>query len=156
MALNMKSRTLRVEIDLKNPGGRLLPGIYAYVNLMIERPGVRALPEAAISRQGDTAYYWTYEKGRAVQTEVQTGVSDGEWIEVTNRHVLSSEPMPDDGNPWKPIDGTEQVILGDPSLLSDGAAVQIAPEKDGPNVASEAPLPRPSSRGKAPTETGDQ
>ena len=30
-ALNMKSRTLRVEIDLKNPGSQLLPGIYAYV-----------------------------------------------------------------------------------------------------------------------------
>ena len=46
LGLNMKSRTLRAEIDLPNPGGQLLPGIYAYVNLIIERPGVRALPAA--------------------------------------------------------------------------------------------------------------
>ena len=39
-ALNMKSRTLRAEVDLPNPGSQLLPGMYAYVNLMIERPGV--------------------------------------------------------------------------------------------------------------------
>ena len=45
-ALNMKSRTLRVEIDLHNPGSQLLPGVYAYVNLMIERPGVRARARA--------------------------------------------------------------------------------------------------------------
>jgi HlyD family secretion protein len=130
-ALNMKSRTLRVEIDLHNPGGKLLPGVYAYVNLMIERPGVRALPEPAISYVGDTAYYWTYEDGRAVRTEVETGISDGHWIEVTNRHVLPSEVMPDDGNPWVPIDGTEQVILGAPTLLIDGAAVEVGPATGG-------------------------
>ena len=43
-ALNMKSRTLRAEIDLPNPGSQLLPGMYAYVKVIIERPGVRALP----------------------------------------------------------------------------------------------------------------
>ena len=50
-ALNMKSRTLRAEIDLKNPGSQLLPGMYAYVKVIIERPGVRALPESALCLQ---------------------------------------------------------------------------------------------------------
>ena len=86
-ALNMKSRTLRAEIDLPNPGSQLLPGMYAYVKVIIERPGVRALPESALTYSGDKAYYWTHENGHAVRTEVQTGVSDGEWIEVTNRRV---------------------------------------------------------------------
>ncbi len=125
-ALNMKSRTLRVEIDLHNPGGQLLPGVYAYVNLMIERPGVRAVPDSAITYVGDSAYYWSYDNGRAVRTEVQTGVSDGEWIEVTNRHALPDEAMVDSDNPWVPFDGTEQVILDAPTLLVDGAPVQVA------------------------------
>ena len=43
-ALNVKSRTLRAEIDLPNPGSQLLPGMYAYAKVIIERPGVRALP----------------------------------------------------------------------------------------------------------------
>ena len=44
----MKSRTLRAEIDLPNPDSQLLPGMYAYAKVIIERPGVRALPLAAL------------------------------------------------------------------------------------------------------------
>src|SRR5262249_13986876 len=47
--LNVKSRTLRVEIDLPNSGSQLLPGMYAYVKVIIERPGVRALPMNALT-----------------------------------------------------------------------------------------------------------
>ena len=50
-ALNVKSRTLRAEIDLPNPGSQLLPGMYAYAKVIIERPGVRALPVAALTYQ---------------------------------------------------------------------------------------------------------
>ena len=76
-ALNIKSRTLRTEIDLPNPGSQLLPGMYAYANVTIERSGVRALPVSAFTYSGDRTYCWTYKDGRAVQTEVRTGVSDG-------------------------------------------------------------------------------
>ena len=38
-ALNIKSRTLRAEIDLRNPDGRILPGMYGYARVNIERPG---------------------------------------------------------------------------------------------------------------------
>ncbi len=130
-ALNQKSRTLRAEIDLKNPGSQLLPGVYAYVNLRIERPGVRAMPESALSHSGDQAYYWSYENGRAVKTEVQTGVSDGEWIEVINRRIPSSGEMAEAEPPWQPIDGTEQVILGDLALHVDGAPVEVGPATEG-------------------------
>jgi HlyD family secretion protein len=130
-ALNMKSRTLRVEIDLKNPGGQLLPGLYAYVDLIIERPGVRAVPESAIAYSGDQAYYWALDNGRAVRTDVQTGISDGEWIEVTNRRSPPSDASKGALNPWVPIDGTEQVILGDMSLLREDAKVEVAPATEG-------------------------
>jgi multidrug efflux pump subunit AcrA (membrane-fusion protein) len=138
-ALNLKSRTLRAEIDLPNPGGQLLPGTYAYVNLIIERPRVRALPESALTYSGDKAYYWTHENGRAVRTEVRTGVTDGEWIEVTNRRLPPAEAAADGDFPWLPIDGTEQVIVGDLTLLSEGTKVEVAPVKDGTKLASEAP-----------------
>ena len=39
-ALDIQSRTLRAEIDLTNPGSQLLPGMYAYAKVTIERPGV--------------------------------------------------------------------------------------------------------------------
>ena len=81
-ALNIQSRTLRAEIDLPNPGSQLLPGMYAYAKVMIERPGVRALPLSALMHLGDKtvlqvgekAFCWMYEDGRAKRIEVETGV----------------------------------------------------------------------------------
>ncbi len=155
-ALNMKSRTLRAEIDLPNPGSQLLPGIYAYVNLIIERPGVPALPESALTYIGDKAYYWTPENGHAVRTEVETGVSDGEWIEVTNRRVPGSEAASTGDELWTPIDGTEQVILGDPSILTDGAPVEVAPATKGTKLASETPAPNHRPADTAPVEASNE
>src|SRR5262249_10071589 len=47
-ALNTRSRTMRAEIDLPNPGGKILPGMYAYGKIVVERPDVRALPKSAL------------------------------------------------------------------------------------------------------------
>jgi HlyD family secretion protein len=120
-ALNVKSRTLRAEIDLLNPGSQILPGTYAYGRVFLERSDVLALPLSALFYSGDKTYCWRYEKGRAVQTEIQTGIDDGEWIEVTNRRLAES---------WVPIDRSEQVILGDLSLFEEGEAVRLAEETE--------------------------
>ena len=87
-ALNVQSRTMRAEIDLPNLGSQILPGMYAYGKIVVERPNVRdaarrppsPMPAASRSSGGT-------QDGRALRTEVQTGISDGEWIEVTNRRV---------------------------------------------------------------------
>jgi multidrug efflux pump subunit AcrA (membrane-fusion protein) len=138
-ALNVKSRTLRAEIDLPNPGSELLPGMYAYARVIIERPDVRALPLAAVIRSGDQDFCLRYENGKAVRTEIQTGVSDGEWVEVTNRRDAAGPNSGDDS--WVPFDGKEQVILGDLSILTDGTAVKPAAEAGGEKVASRGPAP---------------
>jgi len=129
-ALNVKSRTLRAEIDLTNPESRLLPGMYAYAEMIIERPGVRALPVKALTHRGDKVYYWRYENGKARRTEIQTGVSDGQWIEVTNRKKPHAGAEPTRYQSWTPIDGSEQVIFGDLSTLTEGARVRVAPAED--------------------------
>jgi multidrug efflux pump subunit AcrA (membrane-fusion protein) len=144
-ALNVKSRTLRAEIDLRNPKSQLLPGMYAYAKVIIERPGVRALPLNALNHSGDQTFCWRYENGRAVRTEIRTGVSDGKWIEVTNRRVPGSEAAPTGEVAWTPIDGSERVILGDLSILTDGAAVQVAPATGEARVARANPTPGPLS-----------
>jgi RND family efflux transporter MFP subunit len=139
-ALNVKSRTLRAEIDLPNPGSQLLPGMYAYAKVIIDRPNVRALPLTALTYSGDKTYCWTHKDGRAVRTEVQTGVSDGTWIEVTNlqRPTGSGKDLP-----WEPVNGSEQVILGDLSVLADGAPVEVATSKEEKDVAAAAPTAVP-------------
>lgn len=143
-ALNVKSRTLRAEIDLPNPGGKIRPGMYAYGNVVIERPGVWAVPIDAVDHDSDQAYCWLYENAKARKVEVQTGVDDGDFIEVTRRRVMAPKAQSgwavlassEAANPsetqrrsfntsWMPFDGSEKVILGDLSLLDDGEPVKV-------------------------------
>jgi len=115
-ALNTKSRTLRAEIDLKNPDSKLLPGMYAYGKVTYDRKGARVLPRAAVTMLGNETICYFYQDGKAVRTPVETGVQDGAWIEVVNKL---------DAGEWRPFDGGEQVILGDMSELLDGEAVEV-------------------------------
>ncbi len=150
-ALNIKSRTLRAEIDLPNTGTQLLPGMYAYAEVVIERPGVRTLPLAALSYRGNQAFYWGYEDGTAVRKEIRTGVSDENWIEVTHRRVPGT-PTGRTGRPsWTPIDGSEQVILGDLSILAQGTRVRVAPATGESDVAKADARP---SDGRGASSTG--
>ena len=151
-ALNVTNRTLRAEIDLPNPNSELLPGIYAYVTVSIEHPGVHAVPSSAIFRSddGESTFCWTYENGRAFRTEIETGLNDGRWVEITNRRKPSSQPAAKGQASWTPIEGSERIIVGDLSLLADGAPVQVVP-------ASEAELENPPGRDrpvKGPSGSG--
>ncbi len=137
--MNVKSRTLRAEIDLPNPNSQLLPGMYAYAKVIIERPGVRALPLDALTHTGDETYCWEYDNGHAVRTQIDTGVSDGEWIEVTNRRVPASLGAPADSVEWKPFYGSERIILGDLAVLTDGGAVEVVTEPTQNGVPKAAP-----------------
>jgi multidrug efflux pump subunit AcrA (membrane-fusion protein) len=122
-ALNTKSRTMRAEIDLPNSGRQILPGAYAYGRVIIERPNVRALPRTSFTYSGGRAFIWRYENGHAVRTEVETGATDDDWIEVTNRRVPSKYSGHEQ---WTPIEGSEQVLLGQLSTLTEGAPVRLA------------------------------
>lgn len=187
-ALNVQSRTLRAEIDLPNTGGNLipddlpattrqalaqvklpetnteiLPGMYAYGRVIIERPQVRALPAAALTHVGDQSFYWSYENGKAVRVEVQTGVSDGEWIEIASRRVrapagvdlqkasaeaateVAADKLPPDfgaDSEWAPLDGSENVIVSELSTLTEGAAVEPAPGTEQTSLVGRKPFER--------------
>jgi len=159
-ALNIKSRTLRAEIDLPNPQSQLLPGMYAYARVIIERPGVLALPASALVHAGDKTYCWLLRDGKATRAEVRTGVGDGDWVEVTNLLASTGRAnAADDG--WRPVDGAERVILGDLSTLAEGAEVQVAEAEAAPKspTSAEAPAaeaaPREAARegaAKAPAD----
>jgi multidrug efflux pump subunit AcrA (membrane-fusion protein) len=135
-AVNVTSRTLRAEIDLPNPESRILPGMYAYGKVKIERPDVRALPLDALVYNGEQTYYWQYREGHAARTEVETGISDGTWIEVTNRRTPSRSDS-SDRESWTPIDGSEHAILGDLSILTEGTPVRVLTEGSETKVAGE-------------------
>lgn len=128
-ALNRRSRTMRAEIDLANPGGQILPGMYAYGEVVIERPGVLALPKKALTHAGGKTFVWRYLDGRAKRTEIETGTADGDWIEVTNRNdntVYSNMGVKGEEK-WIPITAADEMLLGSKlSTLTDGGPVRLA------------------------------
>ena len=98
--------------------------MYAYGKVIIERPDIWTLPVSAISNDGEDSFYWRSEKDgedkeRAMRTAVQTGVTDGTWIEVTGyRHSATDNGQ----DAWTPLNGSEPVIVADDvsESLTDG------------------------------------
>ncbi len=151
-ALNTRSRTMRAEIDLPNPGSQILPAMYAYGKVVVERPSVRALPKNAITSAGGKSFVWMYEAGKAVRTEVQTGITEGHWVEVTNRRISTKTAEDEE---YVPIDGTERILIG--SKLFDSHRGSLGPrverslagregvvrEHSGVNAGRVSPRPSP-------------
>ena len=116
-SLHEKTRTLRAEVDLPvdGPGG-LRPGMYAYVKLVIERSKVWTLPQSALLVAGNQTYCYLFRAGKAVKTPILPGVRDGTWAEVVKMKIYDA---------WVKVAGSEEVVLGDLSEITDGQAVQV-------------------------------
>jgi len=116
-SLQIRTRTLRAEVDLPNPGGDLLPGTYVYGTVVIERHDVWTVPPACIVAVGEQNVCYLNVDGKAVRTPVRTGISDGKHVELTGKE--------EDGG-WTPFTGSEEVIRGDLAELTDGQKVELA------------------------------
>ena len=128
-ALNVQSRTMRAEIDLPNPDSQIRPGMYAYGKVVIERPNVLALPKAAFTYVGGKTFIWRYARAAPQRTEVQTGVRDGEWIEVTNRRLESDiQRRRAAGCRWMPP--TACSMGRKLSTLTEGTPVRVSNEAE--------------------------
>lgn len=120
LALQSQSRTLQAEIDLPNPHNELLPGMYAYGSIEIERPKAQAIPTSATLQIGNRMCCFLVKDGKAVRTQIQSGVSDGPWIEVVKRRAFPTSGEP---GAWEDFTDSDQVITGDLSEIADGKQV---------------------------------
>jgi HlyD family secretion protein len=81
--LDAKSRTLRVEIDLKNPDGKLRPGLYANTTLFVtEHAGALVVPGSAVAGRDSQAYCGIIFDGKIVRRPVKLGLDDGTRVEI--------------------------------------------------------------------------
>ena len=98
------SRTLQVRIELKNPGGRLKPGMFATVHLAGETTPALLVPSEAVIRTGKrdlvmlagaSGRYQPVEVriGRedAGRTEILAGLSEGDRIVASGQFLIDSE-----------------------------------------------------------------
>ena len=90
--------------------------MYVYVNVLVHRPDVYALPQQALMVSGNQTYCYLVKDGKAVKTPVDRAISDGSWVEVDKMKI---------GDPWVKVSGKEQVIVGNLSDLTDGEAVTV-------------------------------
>lgn len=78
-----QTRTAKVTVTVPNPGGRVLPGMYARVDLEAQRIPDRILvPRSAILERDRRTMLFVYEDGRAKWRYVTTGLENDEYVEI--------------------------------------------------------------------------
>jgi RND family efflux transporter MFP subunit len=108
-ALDPKTRTIRVEIDLPNPNGRLRPGLYAYATIVAEEhPDVLTVPATAIVEENGKSRCVVVADGKAARRPVVLGLNDG-----TRAEVVSG------------VSPGEVVVKANAASLADGQTVQV-------------------------------
>jgi membrane fusion protein, multidrug efflux system len=112
-ALDDASRTMLVEADLPNPELTLRPGMYATIQVGVEKHAdALLLPVEALVMEKANAFAFVASGGKAKKIPIKIGFNDG-----TNVEVLSG------------LTGNEAVILVAKSPLVDGAAVTVMEAK---------------------------
>lgn len=109
-----RSALLRGRID--NPQGRLKPGMFARVRLILaERNNALVVPEEAIVPQGGKVMVWKVVDGNAVKMEVKTGLRRATKVEITQGLALNDVVvtagqirLSKDGTPVRIVQGGSQ------------------------------------------------
>jgi HlyD family secretion protein len=124
-SLDPQNRTLSTEIDLPNPRGNLLPGMYVQSRITVERKDAWTLPESALRTEADQTICYRIEDGKAVKTPLQVGLKGGGRVEI----LMQQTPASLSGGEleWTPITGEEKIVAGDIASLTNGKPVQATP-----------------------------
>ncbi len=83
-AIDERSRTLKVRIELDSPEQALKPGMFARVDLAVgSKDGILVVPVSAVLTQQDESYVFVDEgEGRFARREIKTGLQAEETVEV--------------------------------------------------------------------------
>ncbi|MGA7122839.1 MAG: efflux RND transporter periplasmic adaptor subunit [Polyangiaceae bacterium] len=112
-ALDPRTRTMQVEIDLDNRPWHVLPGTFTHVELRLASPPSPVVPDDAIVvRDGKTSVCLVSD-GRAHYTEVDLGYNTGQAVRVL-----------------RGLSGGETIGLDVPVEVGEGDAVQVISAAD--------------------------
>jgi HlyD family secretion protein len=124
-ALDPKTRTMRAEIDIPNPGAKLLPGLYAYATVIVaEHLDALTVPTTAVITDKEKTLCVVVAGGRAERRPIAVGIMDGTLAEVVSG-----------------LDGSEAVVKASAASLIDGQQVSVAvPPNSAPSGAKSSRL----------------
>ena len=132
-SLDAQSRTLLTEVDVDNPKGVLLPGMYAMVSFKTDRVDPPFLvPDASlVVRSSGTVLAVLQPLAAEEQEKVRAeGIDAATLSRVRRVHFQSVQPGRDYGTELEILDGLTvgQEVAVDPNdAVQEGAMVQIAP-----------------------------
>src|SRR5262249_11633815 len=108
-ALDQATKTMLVEIEFPNSTHELLPGMYASVQLEVERKQDALLvPVATVLFEKAGTSVFVVVEGKAKKTPVRTGFNDGVNVEILEG-----------------VNGGQSLILVGKQPLNDGLPVQV-------------------------------
>lgn len=111
--LDVNGRAIRLRARVPNPDGRLSPGLFVRIQIIVDRrPGAVLVPESAVFAAGGKTYVYRIVEGRAQRTEVALGQRRPGIVEI--RSGLSPEDM---------------VITAGHQRLRNGAVVEVISPK---------------------------
>lgn len=103
------TRTMHTEVDVPNPQGILIPGVYAEATLTLDRRGdALVVPLQAVSQEGNKATVLVVDGSNAIQ----------------NRNVSLGIESENDAEVLSGVREGDQVVIGDRSGLRQGEIVQ--------------------------------
>ncbi|MCV2216392.1 MULTISPECIES: efflux RND transporter periplasmic adaptor subunit [unclassified Thauera] len=108
--VDAQGRAVRLRASLANPEGRLRPGVFVRVRLILaERPEVLVVPETAlVPAPGNVQFVYRVVDGKAQRVDVRTGMRRETMVEIT------------DG-----LDAGAEVVTAGQLKLRDGAPVNV-------------------------------
>jgi membrane fusion protein, multidrug efflux system len=91
-AVDVKTRTMAVELDVANPGGRLAPGMFAQLQWPVKRAGASLLvPRTAVATTTERTFVVRVRNGAAEWVDVKRGAQVENLIEVTGNLKAGDE-----------------------------------------------------------------
>jgi membrane fusion protein (multidrug efflux system) len=122
-------RSLEVRARLANTDGRLRPGMFARVRVVLgDRPNALMVPEEAIAPQGEDFYVFTVAEGVAQRRKVRLGVRrDGQvelldGVQAGDRVVTAGVRVQRDGQPVRVVATVGQTAAQGAGQAPDAAA----------------------------------
>jgi RND family efflux transporter MFP subunit len=114
-ALDLQTRTMHTEVDVDNPKGTLVEGMYADVSLVLhELKGALTVPIQAVTRNGNLSTVLLVDPHDRIEPrQVQLGMEGPNRVEVVSG-----------------LNSSDRVVIGNPSDFHPGEKVQPKPFQD--------------------------
>ncbi|WP_321288774.1 efflux RND transporter periplasmic adaptor subunit [Alcaligenes phenolicus] len=119
-AVDTAGRSILLRAQVPNEDGALRPGLFSRVRLELSRYQALMVPETALAPSGQDQYIYIVKDGRAERRQVQVGVREQGWVQVTGDLKAGDNVL---------VAGLQKVRDGVPVDIQEVIDVQTQPQQ---------------------------